>query len=150
MALYDMIPYDDLSSSQQAEVNMDKSLKGSCMCGAVSFEVDGEPSWVANCHCEDCRHSTGAPMSTFVGCDIGKVTFGGEKGQVYASSEGVKRTFCPKCGTPISYESMAYKDEIHFYVGLFEHPEELKPSGHVFTSEMMPWLKLADYLPSRE
>ena len=56
----------------------------------------------------------------------------------------------PQCGTPISYESLLFKDEIHFYVGLFEHPENLKPSGHVYTAEMMPWLKFADDLPGSE
>lgn len=120
------------------------------MCGRIKFEVDGDPKWVANCHCEDCRRSTAAPMSTFVGCDVTKVNFEGEVGQIYASSEGVKRAFCPQCGTPISYESLLFKDEIHFYVGLFEHPENLKPSGHVYTSEMMPWLKFADDLPGSE
>ncbi len=125
-------------------------LKGSCMCGHIQFEVEGEPNWVAHCHCADCRRATGAAMSTYVGCDVTKVRFEGASGQIYASSEGVIRAFCPKCGTPISFAGDRWPGEIHFFVGLFEHPENFSPSGHVYTSEMMPWLKLADDLPGRE
>ena len=35
---------------------------GGCQCGAVRYEVSGQPQHVMLCHCGDCRRSSGAPM----------------------------------------------------------------------------------------
>ena len=40
---------------------------GGCRCGAVGVTVYGEPRVVVYCHCEDCRRSSGAPVSVFAG-----------------------------------------------------------------------------------
>ena len=33
----------------------DEQIKGSCFCGAVEFEVNGEPTVMIYCHCKDCQ-----------------------------------------------------------------------------------------------
>jgi hypothetical protein len=35
------------------------TLKGSCLCGAVKYEVTGEPRRFYHCHCSRCRKATG-------------------------------------------------------------------------------------------
>jgi hypothetical protein len=35
------------------------TLKGSCLCGVVKYEVTGEPSRFYHCHCSRCRKVTG-------------------------------------------------------------------------------------------
>ncbi len=37
-------------------------LTGGCHCGAIRYEVEGEPLTHALCHCSDCRRHSGAPM----------------------------------------------------------------------------------------
>lgn len=123
---------------------MSTVLKGACQCGKVTFEVAGDPAWVGNCHCADCRHATGAAFSTFVGCKKTQVTWGKGTPSGYASSEGVRRTFCDRCGSPIAYEGIRWADEVHFYVGLFEHPEIFVPKGAAYEDEKLPWLHLVD------
>ena len=43
---------------------MPKKHKAQCACGAVKFEFDTDPTFVAVCHCLDCKKSSGgAPLS---------------------------------------------------------------------------------------
>ena len=63
---------------------------GGCHCGAVRFEAQGEPKFVSNCHCKDCRRATGAAVSTWVGFDSELVSWRGERA-IYESSPTVKR-----------------------------------------------------------
>ena len=41
------------------------SVKGSCLCGAVTYEVAGPFEFVGNCHCSICRKSHGAAFATW-------------------------------------------------------------------------------------
>ena len=54
--------------------------RGSCFCGAVAIEADGEPLDQGYCHCDDCRAYSGAPVSTFTiwPADAVRVTKGGD------------------------------------------------------------------------
>ncbi len=121
--------------------------EGGCLCGAVRYRVAGAPAWVAHCHCQSCRRATGAPMVTWVGFvrDRFEVTRGAP--ERFASSPGVARRFCAGCGTPLTYEAERFPGEVHVTVGSLDRPEDFPPAGHVWTSEQITWLHLADELP---
>ena len=40
--------------------------RGHCLCGAIEYQFDEQPNWVAHCHCESCRRATSSPMTTWV------------------------------------------------------------------------------------
>jgi len=120
--------------------------RGHCACGAVTVELDGDPKWVANCHCQDCRKATGAALATYVGCDATRARLTGTPSS-YESSPGVRRTFCGRCGNPIAYQSDRWPGEIHFFVGIFEHPEALAPRANVYMKEAVPWFEQLGGLP---
>ena len=119
------------------------TLKGSCQCGAVQFQIEGDPKWIAHCHCLDCRRATGAAFSTYVGVEMGKVKFTSGTPSIYASSKGVKRSFCADCGSPIAYQGERWPTEIHFFVGLFERAADLVPQAQVYEAEKLPWLRIS-------
>lgn len=123
---------------------------GSCKCGAVKFEVGAEPIWSGYCHCKDCRKATGAPVSTFVIFKSKDVKWLGEAPRTYTSSEHVRRSFCPNCGSPISYWHDRWPDDTDFYVGLFDAPEAFIPKVHIWYPQRLPWLHLEDQLPKLE
>ncbi|MGE0408101.1 MAG: GFA family protein [Amphiplicatus sp.] len=120
----------------------DSIRSGGCRCGAVRFEAKGAPKFVGNCHCEDCRRSTGAPFSTYVGYRDDAVRWKGASRTLYESSPGVRRGFCATCGAPLSYQGPKWAGETHLFLGDFDDPSGLVPTGDVFTTEALPWVAL--------
>ncbi len=125
----------------------DGAWRGRCLCGLVRFVARGEPNWVAHCHCESCRRATSAAFATYAGYARAAVAWVDQAPSSYRSSPGVTRSFCPRCGSPISYESERWPDEIHLFAASFEAPAHFKPQAHVFTEEQLGWVHLADGLP---
>ena len=111
---------------------------GGCRCGAIRFSVNDEPEHVSYCHCADCRKATGAAFSCWVGFNDEQVRWSSEP-SFYASSEGVRRGYCAKCGTPLTYASDKWPGETHFLIGVMEKPESYTPTGEVFADEALAW-----------
>jgi hypothetical protein len=124
-------------------------MRGHCLCGAIAFEVDGPAQACVVCHCESCRRQCSAPMTTYIGVLNGQWRWLGKPPKVFNSSPGVERTFCDHCGTPLSFRSKNMSDVMHFFAAAMEEPEKFAPTLHVAFEEKLPWLKLADNLPTR-
>jgi hypothetical protein len=79
--------------------------KGSCLCGAVQFEVTGEPFTMTYCHCESCRRWVSAPVMGGCLFEAGqvRVVSGADKLSVFKRTEdaGSHRKFCRDCGTAL-------------------------------------------------
>ncbi|WP_342361129.1 GFA family protein [Terrarubrum flagellatum] len=120
---------------------------GRCLCGAVHFVARGEPKWVAHCHCESCRRATSAAFATYAGYLVEAVEWSGEKPAAYNSSPGVTRSFCPRCGSPVSFTGERWPDEVHLFLPSFEEPNSLAPKGHVYCETQLSWIHLDDGLP---
>ena len=122
---------------------------GGCRCGAIRFEVDGEPEMVSYCHCADCRKATGAPVSAFVGFPADAVSFTGDKLRTFANGP-VTRSFCAVCGSPISYFDRRIPGRVYFMLGAMDAPENYRPTVHAFRSEKLPFVHMPDGLPTCE
>jgi hypothetical protein len=118
-------------------------LTGQCLCGALRFIAEGPPKWTAYCHCASCRRQTGAPVSAYAGFESAKVRFTQGTPTFFVSSPGVKRGFCARCGSTISYEGERWPGEVHLHVGAFDDPSTLAPTGHAFADERLAWLHLS-------
>lgn len=123
--------------------------KGSCLCGAVSFEVTGELHPPDACHCSQCRKqsghywvSTDAPRSALT-------LHGGENLTWYRSSERVRRGFCSTCGSFLFWEPIG-KDVIAIAMGAFERPTGVRLGKHIFIAEKGDYYDIADGLPQSE
>ena len=117
---------------------------GRCLCGAVTFEVSGEPLWVAHCHCESCRRQTGSIPATFVGYNETQVNYPDAPPTEFESSPDIFRAFCPKCGSAIHYRRTG---EIHLYLGIFNDPSQHRATRHVFYDERIHGYEMSDNLP---
>ena len=53
---------------------MARKLSGTCLCGAVQYEVADEFAYAANCHCSNCRRATGSAFKPFAGIERDKLT----------------------------------------------------------------------------
>ena len=125
----------------------ENSLSGHCYCGAIAFEIDGQSDWIGHCHCESCRRASGSVMTTFAGFRHDQVRFTGAKPNRFSSGDGVTRSFCGRCGSPVSYESEDQPDSIHLHLGLFDDLEPLAPEDHSFRNEKPGWLHADEDLP---
>ena len=103
--------------------------------------------WVAHCHCESCRRNTGAAVATFVGFRRHQVRYLGGERRIYASSPGVRRGFCARCGTPLTYEADRFGDEIHLYLCSLDDPGAFPATVHVHHAEHVAWFEINDALP---
>jgi hypothetical protein len=116
-------------------------LQGRCLCGAIRFTAEGPPKWTSYCHCQSCRRHTGAPVSAYAGFEAAKVRIEGELSH-FSSSPGVRRGFCGRCGSTLTYEGERWPGEVHLHVGAFDDPSSLAPTGHAFPDERLSWLHL--------
>lgn len=80
------------------------TMRGGCLCGAVRFEVAGEPAFGARCYCKDCQKETGSGHSVLIGFPDSAVAVSGGTARFERtgdSGRSVARTFCPSCGTTL-------------------------------------------------
>ncbi|HTV31850.1 MAG TPA: GFA family protein [Methylocella sp.] len=77
-----------------------KTYAGSCFCGAVAVEVEGEPAAMGYCHCQSCRSWSASPVNAFVlwKPEQVKVTKGAEHIGTYRKTLNSERQFCRLCG----------------------------------------------------
>ncbi|MBK6286731.1 MAG: GFA family protein [Gammaproteobacteria bacterium] len=120
--------------------------EGFCLCGQLRFRAEGDPRWVAYCHCASCRRHTASPVACFVNFRLEQLRFSGERAQ-FVSSPGVTRSHCASCGTPIAYQTERRAGEIDLYLNAFARPESFMPQAHVFCDERLPWFDTRDELP---
>ncbi len=123
-------------------------VTGGCMCGAVRYEVVGEPRIVGHCHCHSCRRHTGAPVVTLVAFEADQVKFTKRDRKIYNSSPGVRRGFCDKCGTSLTWEG-EYTGHaiIDLHISTLDNPDAFIPTVHWHHSERIDWFDVADNLP---
>jgi hypothetical protein len=124
-----------------------KIWAGGCCCGAVRFEIGAEPVLLEFCHCQTCRRASGAPVMAWAGIPVAGFRFTeGEPGR-FASSPGVTRGFCDRCGTSLTIFSEAFPDEIYVSTSALDDPDALAPEVHIWTSHKLGWFETADALP---
>ncbi len=125
------------------------SVKGSCLCGGVRYEVTGPLGRVVNCHCSMCRKATGAAFRTRARVESGAFRWlaGEELVSQYASSPGERRTFCRVCGATLPTFFLDRPGEIGLPLGTLDDDPGVKPSAHVFVDSKAPWWEITDDLP---
>ena len=118
---------------------------GKCMCGAVQFEVPGEPFAMLICHCIDCRAWSASPVNgaTAFKRDELTVTKGQEFIKKYNSSEGHDRCWCSKCGGHIFSDHPAF-DLIDVYASVLDGIEFKLGAHENYAQSILP---IKDGLP---
>ena len=125
-------------------------IRGSCLCGAVRFEVDKVRS-ITHCHCVNCRKLTGAAFATYAHVEVDKFRFSaGEDMTVrHESAPGSFRHRCKICGC-LTPGKASYLETVSIPAGLFDDDPEARPRLHVFASSRAPWWTIQDDLPQHE
>jgi hypothetical protein len=79
---------------------MTKAYQGSCFCGAVQIEAQGEPEAMGYCHCESCRSWSAGPVNAFTlwQPQAVRVVAGAEHIGSFSKTAFSERQYCTKCG----------------------------------------------------
>jgi hypothetical protein len=106
---------------------------GGCLCGAVRYRVDGEPTHVGRCHCADCRKESGSAFTVYAQWPRDRFALEGE----LATYDG--RSFCPRCGSRLG--CFGPEGDVEIRIGtLDDAPFELKPEAEIWIKRREPWL----------
>ena len=119
-------------------------LKGSCLCGKVTFTATGTSRDPAACHCTQCRKQSGhywAAVNVFLR-DFHM------KGAVrwYEASDTAKRGFCPICGSFLFWKGHD-DDEIGVALGALDGDTGLTLERHIFTADKGDYYTIDDGVP---
>jgi hypothetical protein len=126
-------------------MSTDKTYQGSCFCGAVQFEVTGEPAAAGYCHCDSCRKWSAAPVNAFSlwQPESVKVTRGEDNIGTYNKTERSFRKWCKTCGGHVFTQHPGF-GLIDVYAAVI--PDlPFDPHLHVFYEETV--LRIHDGLP---
>jgi hypothetical protein len=126
---------------------MSKNIEGGCLCGAVRYRIQGEPLVSATCQCRSCRRASAAAIVPWLHVNMDDLSFTVGKPAEYNSSPSVTRTFCGRCGTPLTYWRTEYGPKIDVTTCSLDDPDAFPPVAHVWTSHQLRWVKLTDGLP---
>lgn len=127
-------------------------LKGSCLCGAVRYEVTTPIDEMHHCHCGMCRKAHGAAFSTFARADSKafRLLAGQEKVRAFRSSPPIERSFCEVCGSNLLFRFDGMPDFVWVTVGTLDDDPGLRPQAHIFTGSRAAWHTILDELPQFE
>jgi hypothetical protein len=127
------------------------SIKGSCLCGGVAFEMTGTPSGVTHCHCSRCRKVRGTAHATNLFLPLAGLRYlRGEDLLVSYMPPGAKtfkHVFCRVCGS--SMPRLDDNRQIAIVpMGSFDDDPGVRPDRHIFTESKAAWDEILDDLPA--
>lgn len=124
-----------------------RALNGKCYCGAVHYTVLDEFIYAANCHCSDCRRTTGSAFKPFAGIEREKltVTKGHDKLKIFGGPDG-NNTHCTNCGS-LLYSVVRDGAYVHVAMGTLVDDPAIRPTHHIFVGSKAPWFTITDDLP---
>jgi hypothetical protein len=123
-------------------------LVGSCLCGAMQYEVADEFMYAVNCHCSDCRKATGSAFKPFAGIERAKIRITkGESGILaYGNRSANHDVHCRNCGSFL-YSVVNNGARVHVTLGTLVDPPSIRPTAHIFVADKAPWFEITDNLP---
>jgi hypothetical protein len=127
-----------------------RRLAGRCLCGAVHYDVADEFVYAANCHCSNCRRTTGAAFKPFAGIEREKldVVRGAENLLTYGDGMDGD-VHCKTCGS-LLYSVVQSGTRAHVALGTLVDDPTIRPTKHIFVGSKAPWFTIADDLPQYE
>lgn len=120
---------------------MSSSYSGSCLCGQVNFEVDGDFESFYLCHCLYCQKDTGSAHAANLFSSKASVKWlsGADKVTTYTLPATTHtKSFCNVCGSALPNVQSNGKLLV-VPAGSLDSQVGLQPDAHLFCSSRAPW-----------
>ena len=139
------------STSETRELAMSQEiLTGSCLCGAITYEIRSPFLRFAHCHCRRCRKATGTGHATnlYAAPDRFHWTSGEDLVARFdlASAESFATTFCRNCGSPLPHHTRSGREMVVPAGSLDVQPMQM-PQARIFWDSRASWACSSDDLP---
>lgn len=125
---------------------------GSCLCGAIAFEVEGTFERFYLCHCGHCRKDSGSAYAANLFSSTASLKW--RRGQEKVTSFTLpstrhSRSFCSACGSAVPSLQM---DGALLVVpaGSLDSDIPIRPNAHIFTASRADWDQAAEIIASLE
>lgn len=122
-------------------------MQGSCSCGEITFQAEAAAREPAACHCTQCRKQSGHHWVSVQVMDSALKINGSPRW--YTSSPGVRRGFCPTCGSFLFWKSDADPDT-GVSLGAVDGPTGLHLTRHIFVADKGDYYDIPDGVPQEE
>ena len=127
--------------------------KGQCLCGNVKFTVSSAPIRMGQCHCDDCRKSTGTGHASNAFFNKENVKIEGKLSSYAAATDTgsvITRFFCPRCGSRLFGENNAAAKIIAVSAGVFDDSSWFKANAIVYNKRKPEWDFMDESIPTFE
>ncbi len=124
-------------------------LKGSCLCGSVTYQVTGDLPPPSACHCGQCRKQSGHYWSATNANDADFKLTCDDGLRWFNASDSAKRGFCGTCGSFLFWKRAGSR-RIAISMGSFDGPTRLTLARHIFVANKGDYYPITDKLPQSE
>lgn len=125
-------------------------LVGKCLCEQVEYEVADEFIYAMNCHCSQCRRTTGSAFKPLAGIAKEKLRLlRGENRILRYGDDGGHDAHCGACGS-LLYSVVREGQYVHVALGTLVDNPTIRPAMHIFVGSKAPWFEITDNLPQFE
>lgn len=127
-----------------------RALTGKCLCGAVHYCVADEFLYSLNCHCSNCRRTTGSAFKPFAGIERNKLRLlKGADSLMIFGDENAHDAHCKGCGS-LLYSVVRDGAFVHVTLGTLLDDPTIRPTAHIFVGSKAPWFTITDTLPQHQ
>jgi len=127
-------------------------LKGSCLCGRVAYQYEGEIEEISMCHCKQCQKAQGSAFAAVapIQSSAFTITQGKEVLAEFRATPDKVRVFCQACGSPIYSARDNLPDVKRLRVGTLDTSIRVANKYHAFVSSKASWFSIDDNLSKFE
>jgi len=129
---------------------MADTVRGSCLCGAVSWDAGRPFELMSHCHCSRCRKAHATAFATYVLAPApGFRLHGREHVRSFQSSPTLSRPFCSRCGSVVP-DAAEWEGRVMMPAGVLDDDPGVRPLAHIFVGSKAPWWQIRDAVPQWE
>lgn len=114
-------------------------FEGGCLCGAVRYRIEGPARSSSVCFCRSCRLASGAPSVAWFVVDLDQFALLSGTPASFQSSPPVTRSFCARCGSPLSYQHADDPSAIELTTATLDDPRRFAPTREIWHSQRVDW-----------
>jgi len=124
---------------------------GQCLCGEIKYSITSEPVLMAQCHCDDCRKSTGTGHACNAFFKKSDITITG-KASTYSNTTDtgsiITRYFCPNCGSRLFSSRDNAEGMMGVTAGCLDDSSWFKANAIVYNKRKPVWDIMDDSIPT--